>query len=170
MRINSIGSHFWILENIRYNKDDDDDDEEKSAQRDLNVIGTDQVSSSEDESEENDDDDNEKEESEAEATSKNEAETEKNDTKVDDQAEEKPMNSTEEEKKNEVVAAKNVKDLTKSVIERKPAVFVHVDRKSEVQAARLKLPILGEEQVIMEAINEHNIVILAGETGSGKIT
>lgn len=52
----------------------------------------------------------------------------------------------------------------------KPAVFVNVNRSPEIQAARLKLPILGEEQVIMETINENSIIILAGETGSGKTT
>ncbi|PKK25983.1 DEAH (Asp-Glu-Ala-His) box polypeptide 37, partial [Columba livia] len=52
----------------------------------------------------------------------------------------------------------------------KPAVFVPVDRSPEIQEARLKLPILDEEQVIMEAISENPIVILCGETGSGKTT
>uniref|UniRef100_A0A8C9J2J2 Activating signal cointegrator 1 complex subunit 3 n=1 Tax=Panthera tigris altaica TaxID=74533 RepID=A0A8C9J2J2_PANTA len=33
-----------------------------------------------------------------------------------------------------------------------------------------KLPILAEEQVIMEAVAEHPIVIVCGETGSGKTT
>lgn len=36
--------------------------------------------------------------------------------------------------------------------------------------ARLSLPILAEEQTVMEAINEHDIVVLCGETGSGKTT
>ncbi|NWH71165.1 DHX37 helicase, partial [Piaya cayana] len=52
----------------------------------------------------------------------------------------------------------------------KPAVFVPVDRAPEIQEARLKLPILAEEQVIMEAISENPIVIICGETGSGKTT
>ncbi|OWK54885.1 putative ATP-dependent RNA helicase DHX37 [Lonchura striata] len=52
----------------------------------------------------------------------------------------------------------------------KPAVFVPVDRSPEIQEARLKLPILAEEQVVMEAINENPIVIICGETGSGKTT
>uniref|UniRef100_A0A8C3T3F3 DEAH-box helicase 37 n=1 Tax=Chelydra serpentina TaxID=8475 RepID=A0A8C3T3F3_CHESE len=52
----------------------------------------------------------------------------------------------------------------------KPAVFIPVDRSSEIQEARLKLPILAEEQVIMEAINENPVVIICGETGSGKTT
>uniref|UniRef100_A0A8C8XEJ7 DEAH-box helicase 37 n=1 Tax=Panthera leo TaxID=9689 RepID=A0A8C8XEJ7_PANLE len=52
----------------------------------------------------------------------------------------------------------------------KPAVFIPVDRSPEVQEERLKLPILAEEQVIMEAVAEHPIVIVCGETGSGKTT
>ncbi|XP_074897542.1 putative ATP-dependent RNA helicase DHX37 [Buteo buteo] len=52
----------------------------------------------------------------------------------------------------------------------KPAVFIPVDRSPEIQEARLKLPILVEEQVIMEAISENPIVIICGETGSGKTT
>ncbi|XP_075754590.1 putative ATP-dependent RNA helicase DHX37 isoform X2 [Pelodiscus sinensis] len=52
----------------------------------------------------------------------------------------------------------------------KPAVFIPVDRSPEIQEARLKLPILAEEQVIMEAINENPVVIICGETGSGKTT
>lgn len=48
-----------------------------------------------------------------------------------------------------------------------PAVFIPVNRKSEIQAARLKLPVVAEEQVIVEMINENPIVIITGETGSG---
>ncbi|KAH9515060.1 ATP-dependent RNA helicase dhx37 [Bulinus truncatus] len=36
--------------------------------------------------------------------------------------------------------------------------------------ARLKLPILAEEQVVMETIIENPVVIICGETGSGKTT
>lgn len=39
-----------------------------------------------------------------------------------------------------------------------------------MQDSRLKLPILGEEQAIVEAINENPVVIICGETGSGKTT
>ncbi|XP_027705589.1 probable ATP-dependent RNA helicase DHX37 [Vombatus ursinus] len=52
----------------------------------------------------------------------------------------------------------------------KPAIFVPVDRSAEIQEARLKLPILSEEQVIMEAVAENPTVIICGETGSGKTT
>lgn len=55
-------------------------------------------------------------------------------------------------------------------IERKPSVFVDVNRDEEIQKARLKLPILAEEQQIMELINENPVLIIAGETGSGKTT
>uniref|UniRef100_A0A8C6ADT8 DEAH-box helicase 37 n=1 Tax=Marmota marmota marmota TaxID=9994 RepID=A0A8C6ADT8_MARMA len=52
----------------------------------------------------------------------------------------------------------------------KPAVFVPVNRVPEMQEERLKLPILAEEQVIMEAVADNPIVIVCGETGSGKTT
>lgn len=48
--------------------------------------------------------------------------------------------------------------------------FVPVDRLPEIQRVRLKLPIIGEEQVIMEAIHDNDVVVIAGETGSGKTT
>jgi len=85
------------------------------------------------------------------------------------------IKTKEEESKNKA-AQENVKSVEPKV-ERpvptrisKPAVFVPVHRSAEVQAARLKLPILAEEQLIVEAINDNPVVILAGETGSGKTT
>ena len=51
-----------------------------------------------------------------------------------------------------------------------PAVFELVERLESVKEARMKLPILSEEQRIMEMINENPVVIIAGETGSGKTT
>lgn len=51
-----------------------------------------------------------------------------------------------------------------------PAIFIPVDRKPEIQEARLKLPVLAEEQVIMEAVKENPCVVICGETGSGKTT
>lgn len=38
------------------------------------------------------------------------------------------------------------------------------------QAARLQLPVCGMEQEIVEAVTEHDVVVLCGETGSGKST
>ncbi|KAJ0173159.1 hypothetical protein K1T71_011335 [Dendrolimus kikuchii] len=51
-----------------------------------------------------------------------------------------------------------------------PTIHIEVKRDPKIQVARLKLPILGEEQRIMELINENEFLILAGETGSGKTT
>ncbi|XP_067911172.1 probable ATP-dependent RNA helicase DHX37 isoform X2 [Heterodontus francisci] len=51
-----------------------------------------------------------------------------------------------------------------------PAIFIPVDRTPKIQEARLQLPILAEEQVIMEAIKHNPVVVVCGETGSGKTT
>jgi len=45
---------------------------------------------------------------------------------------------------------------------------VPLSRKPEIQAARLKLPVVAEEQLIVETINDNPIVIITGETGSGE--
>ncbi|CAG8619606.1 10750_t:CDS:10, partial [Cetraspora pellucida] len=47
---------------------------------------------------------------------------------------------------------------------------VPVKRSQEIQLARMKLPVCEEEQAIMEAINQNSVVIICGETGSGKTT
>eukprot|EP01103_Thecamoeba_quadrilineata_P019321 TRINITY_DN776_c0_g1_i6.p1 TRINITY_DN776_c0_g1~~TRINITY_DN776_c0_g1_i6.p1 ORF type:complete len:1355 (+),score=401.33 TRINITY_DN776_c0_g1_i6:191-4066(+) len=48
----------------------------------------------------------------------------------------------------------------------------HVTRTPELEEARHKLPILSEEQPIMEAVlsNPNHFVLICGETGSGKTT
>jgi ATP-dependent RNA helicase DHX37/DHR1 len=51
-----------------------------------------------------------------------------------------------------------------------PKRLVTVKRTVEVQAARLLLPVVSEEQPIMEAILLNPVVIICGETGSGKTT
>ncbi|KAL3270549.1 hypothetical protein HHI36_021087 [Cryptolaemus montrouzieri] len=60
--------------------------------------------------------------------------------------------------------------LFKPKVEKKPALYVDVIRDPQIQTARLKLPILAEEQQIMEVINSNSIIIVSGETGSGKTT
>ncbi|KAF9220938.1 P-loop containing nucleoside triphosphate hydrolase protein [Gyrodon lividus] len=52
----------------------------------------------------------------------------------------------------------------------KKAKAVSVTRPADVEAARLLLPIIAEEQPIMEAILLNPVVIICGETGSGKTT
>lgn len=47
---------------------------------------------------------------------------------------------------------------------------VSVIRPPDVQESRMQLPIIAEEQPIMEAIMLNPVVIICGETGSGKTT
>ncbi|KAJ3272137.1 ATP-dependent RNA helicase dhx37 [Terramyces sp. JEL0728] len=47
---------------------------------------------------------------------------------------------------------------------------VAVNRTEEIQLARMSLPVVGEEQPIMETILANDVTILCGETGSGKTT
>ncbi|XP_057688100.1 probable ATP-dependent RNA helicase DHX37 [Corythoichthys intestinalis] len=74
--------------------------------------------------------------------------------------------NTEQQKDEEAKKTKSNTSYTKP----QPAVFVPVDRSPEIQESRLKLPVLAEEQVIMEAVRENPCVIICGETGSGKTT
>eukprot|EP00090_Calanus_glacialis_P000206 TRINITY_DN10139_c0_g1_i2.p1 TRINITY_DN10139_c0_g1~~TRINITY_DN10139_c0_g1_i2.p1 ORF type:complete len:1165 (-),score=488.14 TRINITY_DN10139_c0_g1_i2:35-3529(-) len=48
--------------------------------------------------------------------------------------------------------------------------YVQVNRSEEIELSRSKLPIIAEEQLIMETINSQGVVVLSGETGSGKTT
>lgn len=50
------------------------------------------------------------------------------------------------------------------------AFSVQVDRPEEIQSARLGLPVVGEEQKIMEAIHNNPSIVIWGATGSGKTT
>ena len=63
-------------------------------------------------------------------------------------------------------------DLATAVPEalRRDAYFVKVNRSEEIQKARSGLPVCGMEQEIMEAIAYHDVIIVCGETGSGKTT
>ena len=63
-------------------------------------------------------------------------------------------------------------DLATSIPEelKKRAYFVNVQRSAAIEEQRSKLPVCGMEQEIMEAINYHDVVIVCGETGSGKTT
>lgn len=81
----------------------------------------------------------------------------------------KPHPDTEV-KKEMNLKKQEVEENKADVISSKPSVYVPVNRLPEIQEARLKLPVTAEEQVIMEVINENQVVIIAGETGSGKTT
>lgn len=49
-------------------------------------------------------------------------------------------------------------------------IFVDIQRPPEIAAARLLLPIISEEQQIVETILLNSVTIIYGETGSGKTT
>ncbi|KAH6641477.1 P-loop containing nucleoside triphosphate hydrolase protein [Chaetomium tenue] len=50
------------------------------------------------------------------------------------------------------------------------AYTVTVTRDAKIQEARYELPVVAEEQKIMEAIHNNDIVVVCGDTGSGKTT
>jgi len=62
--------------------------------------------------------------------------------------------------------------FSQAVQSQKPGrkIFVDVQRPPEIAAARLLLPIISEEQQIVETILLNPVTIIYGETGSGKTT
>lgn len=59
---------------------------------------------------------------------------------------------------------------TKSAVQDRKAYSVRVERAPEIQEARMQLPVVAEEQKIMEAIYNNPTVVICGATGSGKTT
>ncbi|XP_076653384.1 putative ATP-dependent RNA helicase kurz [Halictus rubicundus] len=145
------------------------DEKKEEAVSDPNVVGFDESSDSESS---NADEESEQEENTLET--QDQTEVAEDDAKENTVEEEKPGNNAPEpnQKETETPDVSPSKDLQKpqKPVEKKPAVFVMLQRKPEIQAARLKLPVVAEEQVIVEAINENSVVIITGETGSGKTT
>uniref|UniRef100_A0A4W6BZ55 Activating signal cointegrator 1 complex subunit 3 n=1 Tax=Lates calcarifer TaxID=8187 RepID=A0A4W6BZ55_LATCA len=92
----------------------------------------------------------------------------------DEEEEQKAEEMKEEQQKTERDGQSEAKVGEQQQIQNKklsqPAIFIPVDRSPEIQEARLKLPVLAEEQVIMEAVRENPCVVICGETGSGKTT
>jgi ATP-dependent RNA helicase DHX37/DHR1 len=66
--------------------------------------------------------------------------------------------------------AKHVLDVGKQSFPNSHVKSVEVKRPPEVEQSRILLPIITEEQPIMEAILLNPVVIICGETGSGKTT
>ncbi len=50
----------------------------------------------------------------------------------------------------------------------RPHANVQVERSEEIQVIRSQLPIITEEQAIMEAIHDNLVVLICGETGRKK--
>jgi ATP-dependent RNA helicase DHX37/DHR1 len=53
---------------------------------------------------------------------------------------------------------------------KKAPTFIPVKRPRELAEARMDLPIIAEEQVVMETIKENMMTVIVGPTGSGKTT
>jgi HrpA-like RNA helicase/glutaredoxin len=68
---------------------------------------------------------------------------------------------------NKLLAASKKRFIPEALPQRK---HIHVKRSTEIQTARMGLPVCGMEQEIMETIDQNSIVLLCGETGSGKTT
>lgn len=163
----------------------------KKAKYDPNVVGLEESSEEEDSSESEDDSEPEVIENGKEKI----AETINLDNEINNESSEKETKDVSEkgdelkrnnitnstEAKDEKNAAKDKsKQLTKGLGDKKievkkpplehPTIHIDVKRDPKIQVARLKLPILGEEQRIMELVNENEFLILAGETGKILLT
>lgn len=67
-------------------------------------------------------------------------------------------------------SAEEMRELSKKTKLSYKTTLVTLTRKPEIQMARMQLPVCSSEQEIMEAIDENDVIILCGETGSGKTT
>ncbi|KPI98867.1 putative ATP-dependent RNA helicase kurz [Papilio xuthus] len=136
----------------------------KKKKYDPNVVGLEE-SSDESESSSDEDDEPANGENGNEEVSANDVEI------VENNLPEAVQNATKITEKDPPVEAKPVivVEQKKPLLEH-PTVHIDVKRDPKIQVARLKLPILGEEQRIMELVNENEFLIVAGETGSGKTT
>ncbi|KAI4504513.1 hypothetical protein M0802_000063 [Mischocyttarus mexicanus] len=151
---------------------------QKLSSKDPNIVGFDESSESEtecssDECKNDNDLECKREKNEIDITNqtkitKKEEEEENNINLKDIKSVENEHEKTLPDAESKVKISQNItvtSDVTKT-----PAVFVTLNRKEEIQAARLKLPVVADEQVIVETINENSVVIITGETGSGKTT
>jgi len=153
------------------------------------ILGFESSASESEESDESEEDENEPDDPETELkdsdndnktvsgnNSENDVDT-VNDRKQMNESDDKRTNICDDVKTNTKSAKDQPKDNNKGVVEvassYKPAtsvVFVPVNRDPDIIVSRNKLPIIGEEQQIMECINNNQVIILSGETGSGKTT
>lgn len=61
-------------------------------------------------------------------------------------------------------------ELRTTTNDSRKAYHITLNRTEAIQDVRLKLPVVAEEQKIMEAIHNNNLVVVYGATGSGKTT
>ena len=117
------------------------------------------------------------EESEEVSTDEEDEEMKTEENTAEDKTEE--SNTEDSQKPNEDQARKRAREDSEdeeSEVSKKPKLlgpklkFVEVQRNEEIQNGRLELPILSEEGNILEAVNNNDVILICGETGSGKTT
>ncbi len=141
------------------------------VKKDLNIVGIsdNSITSSESESESESDCELKRKQNLSLETISNTIEIQENSSKsnepnIDIKIDVEPIeqkNKVNNETPNSEVIAKN--KSTKST-------FVSVDRTPEIEKIRSALPIVTEEHTIMDAIIYNPVIIICGETGSGKTT
>ncbi|XP_050728127.1 probable ATP-dependent RNA helicase DHX37 [Eriocheir sinensis] len=144
-------------------EEEEEGEEQERQQADPTIVRLGELSSSSDESEEEEEEEQDDKEESQKGEENEEAAGNKGPA-----VEKKP-----EEEENETSKEKKDKDPSHSgEASEKPrkAIYMSLNRPAEVQASRLKLPILAEEQAVMEAVSEHPVTVLVGTTGSGKTT
>ncbi|XP_030272481.1 putative ATP-dependent RNA helicase DHX37 [Sparus aurata] len=137
----------------------EEDEEEEQKEEESSDLDT---------SSEDDDDDEQMDKEENQTTETSDSEKTLSLSQEDKRDVKEEQQKTEEDEQKEKKTSDQEKDQKKKLSQ--PAVFIPVDRSPEIQEARLKLPVLAEEQVIMEAVRENPCVVICGETGSGKTT
>ncbi|KAL0818359.1 hypothetical protein ABMA28_008837 [Loxostege sticticalis] len=144
----------------------------KKAKHDPNVVGLEESSEDEESSESDEDEPEVIEKPEEQNLETVDVEKEPKNESTEAQKVEEVENIKPKEnkaKKSSEKVAETVKIEKKPLLQH-PTIHIEVKRDPKIQVARLKLPILGEEQRIMELVNENEFLIVAGETGSGKTT
>lgn len=125
------------------------------------------MSSSSDESEEEEEEEEDKETTKESQRGDNNEKGSKESAAEQKNVEEEEITTVEVDKEME---EKDTRQLGETSKKPRKAIYMSLNRSAEVQAARLKLPILAEEQVVVEAVSECSITVLVGTTGSGKTT
>lgn len=139
---------------------------------------TEEREKADEEEEEEEDSSSEEEEQQSDVTGADKIEAEDT-SSVAEKPETVDGSAVEQKKKDAPVATQKKKDNPKggstrveptAQVPAVPTTYIHVERTPEIQESRLRLPILAQEQTIMETIRENSICIVCGETGSGKTT
>lgn len=161
---------------------DKDDDSEDEDNRDISDLGSSEIEADDDEEIISDDDSSDTSEEEKELTTTVKSESAENFKEWANQ-EIKRIEGRDENLSTPIllnytpiVREEDLDDgLTETAVHvdsklQRKAFYVQVERSQEIQETRMNLPVFGEEHKLMEAIHHNDVVIICGETGSGKTT